>query len=94
MKGMKREIKDKGEGQMSQGIKSKGRLVVLSSGIGKLAELQVLGLQIKSSVLDVKFEMPIKHTIHIKWPACSFASRYAGLNLGRGQGWRGKFGNA
>lgn len=68
--------------------------MVLSSGIGKLAEFQVFGLQIKSSVLDVKFEIPIKHTIHIKWTACSFASRYAGLDLGRGQGWRRKFGNA
>lgn len=67
---------------------------MLSSGIGKLAEFQVFGLQIKSSVLDVTFEIPIKHTIHIKWTACSFASRYAGLDLGRGQGWRRKFGNA
>lgn len=62
-------------------------MVMLSSEIGKLAEVQIVGLKIKSSVLDMKFEIPIKHTIHIKWTACSFASRYVGLDEGRSQGW-------
>ena len=31
-------------------------------------------------MLDVKFEMSVKHTIHIMWTTYSFASGYAGLN--------------
>ena len=53
---------------------------MLPGGIEMLAEVQVLGFKIYSFVLDVKFEMLVKHTIHIKWTAYSFASRYAGLN--------------